>query len=94
MRIIQLSIDDIHYHYCPYRQGTYDSVKRIGLSFPIKVIYKDNQYYCQDGHKRLSIIHDLIENEEGYLHLKNAPVIALNDGSTRSNDCWRGKNTH
>ena len=26
----------------------------------------DGQYYCKDGHKRLSIIQDLLKNEEGY----------------------------
>lgn len=39
----------------------YDSIKRIGLSFPIKVNIINGKYYCKDGHKRLSIIQDLLK---------------------------------
>ena len=54
----------------------------------------DGQYYCKDGHKRLSIIQDLIKNEEGYEKRRDVPYIIYNDGSSRSNDCWRDRNMH
>ena len=38
----------------------YDSIKRIGLSFPIKVNIIDGKC-VKDGHKRLSIIQDLLK---------------------------------
>ena len=70
----------------------YDSIKRIGLSFPIKVNIIDGQYYCKDVNKRLSIIQDLLKNEEGYERRRAVPYIIYNDGSSRSNDCWRDRN--
>ena len=66
MRIRKINFQEINFEYCPYPQSMYDSIKRIGLSFPIKVNIIDGQYYCKDGHKRLSIIQDLLKNEEGY----------------------------
>ncbi len=94
MRIRRINYRKIHFEYKEYSQSMYDSVKRIGLSFPIKVNIKDGQYYCLDGHKRLSIIRDLLENEKGYEKRQDVPFIIYNDGSSRSNDCWRSRNTH
>ncbi len=94
MRIRKICYQDIIFDYCSYPESMYDSVKRIGLSFPIKVNYVDGKYYCIDGHKRLSIIHDLLLNEEGYERRKDVPYIIYNDGSSRSNDCWRDRNMH
>lgn len=51
MRIRRINYRKIHFEYKEYSQSMYDSVKRIGLSFPIKVNIKDGQYYCLDGHK-------------------------------------------
>ena len=83
MRIRKINFQEINFEYCPYPQSMYDSIKRIGLSFPIK-----------DGHKRLSIIQDLLKNEEGYEKRRDVPYIIYNDGSSRSNDCWRDRNMH
>lgn len=95
MRIKKIDFEKIDYEYKDYTSSMYDSVKRIGLSFPIKVnINQDGQYYCIDGHKRLSIIHDLLENEDGSEKRRSVPFIVYNDGSSRSNDCWRSRNTH
>ena len=37
MRIRKINFQEINFEYCPYPQSMYDSIKRIGLSFPIKV---------------------------------------------------------
>ena len=37
MRIRKINFQEISFEYCPYPQSMYDSIKRIGLSFPIKV---------------------------------------------------------
>ena len=87
MRIRKINFQEINFEYCPYPQSMYDSIKRIGLSFPIKVNIIDGQYYCKDGNKRLSIIQDLLKNEEGYERRRAVPYIIYNDGSSRSNDC-------
>lgn len=93
MRIHQLDIEEIIYTKKPYRQEMYDSIKRIGLSFCIKVVFQDNKYYCQDGHKRLSAIEDM-RNEKIYDKRRKIKVIIVNNGDSRSNDCWRSRNTH
>lgn len=71
----------------------YDSIKRIGLSFPIKVNIINGKYYCKDGHKRLSIIQDLLKMKK-VMKKKECSYIIYNDGSSRSNDCWRDRNMH
>ena len=93
MRINKLDFEKINFNYVAYNISMYYSIKRIGLSFPIKVVVEDNQYYCKDGHKRLSIIHDLLKSG-GSNELSQVSAIILNDGSSRSNDCWRSRNTH
>lgn len=94
MRIHKAKIEDIDFQYQPYRNSLYQSIKRIGLSFPIKVNIVNQKYQCIDGHKRLSVIFDLLKNEAGYETLKEVNILICNDGSTRSNDCWRSRNTH
>ena len=94
MRIRKINFQEINFEYCPYPQSMYDSIKRIGLSFLIKVNIIDGQYYCKDGNKRLSIIQDLLKNEEGYERRRAVPYIIYNDGSSRTNDCWRDRNMH
>ena len=94
MRIRKINFQEINFEYCSYPQSMYDSIKRIGLSFPIKVNIINGKYYCKDGHKRLSIIQDLLKNEEGYEKRRDVPYIIYNDGSSRSNDCWRDRNMH
>ena len=91
MRIRKINFQEINFEYRSYPQSMYDSIKRIGLSFPIKVNIIDGKYYCKDGHKRLSIIQDLLKNEEGYERRREVPYIIYNDGSSRSNDCWRDR---
>ena len=90
MRIRKINFQEINFEYRSYPQSMYDSIKRIGLSFPIKVNIIDGKYYCKDGHKRLSIIQDLLKNERR----REVPYIIYNDGSSRSNDCWRDRNMH
>ena len=53
MRIIKIPIDQIQYQYTSYSQKLYQSLLRIGFSFPVKVLKTDEQYQCIDGHKRL-----------------------------------------
>ena len=66
MRIIKVDISQINYQYRDYDQNLYDSVMRIGFSFPIQLIIKDNKYLCLDGHKRLSVLQDILEKNPQY----------------------------
>lgn len=90
MRIHKMQLTEITFDYHSYEQELYDSIQRIGLSFPIKLRVIANGYECIDGHKRLSVLQDL------YGHSEDVDVYCLimNDGSSRSNDCWRSRNTH
>ena len=44
--------------------------------------------------RQVFIIQDLLKNEEGYERRREVPYIIYNDGSSRSNDCWRDRNMH
>jgi ParB-like chromosome segregation protein Spo0J len=91
MRLKKIAISDIQFTYQEYDTVLLQSVQRIGLSFPIKVKVMDDHYICSDGHKRLSVLQDLLKEE---IHTKQVNCIVINDGSSRSNDCWRDRNTH
>lgn len=94
MRIVKVPISQIQYQYTAYTQNLYDSVKRIGFSFPIKVMINDDIYQCIDGHKRLSVLYDILKENPQYHRGEFVCVIIINNGNTRSNDCWRGRNSH
>lgn len=91
MRIVKINIAEIHFERKEYPEILKESIMRIGLSLPIKIKKLENGYECVDGHKRLSIIYDILEN---YPHLKEVNAIIINNGNNRSNDCWREKNYH
>ncbi|WP_041139193.1 ParB N-terminal domain-containing protein [Beduini massiliensis] len=86
MRIIKLQIQTIEFDQKEYDDVLKSSVKRIGLSFPIKVEVKGSFYHCIDGNKRLTVLKDL--------GIEEVPAIVVNNGNNRSNDCWRGRNHH
>ena len=94
MRIIKVDISQINYQYRDYDQNLYDSVMRIGFSFPIQLIIKDNKYICLDGHKRLSVLQDILEKNPQYKRGSQVYVLIKNNDNIRSNDCWRGRNSH
>lgn len=93
MRVQQVDIKEIVFVKKDYRESMYESIKRIGLSFPVKVIIEDDKYYCIDGHKRLSAIMDMKEDEI-YAKRRKINIIVMNNGNSRSNDCWCSKNMH
>ena len=45
MRIRKINFQEINFEYRSYPQSMYDSVRRIGLSFPVKVNIIDGKYY-------------------------------------------------
>ena len=94
MRIIKIPITEINFQKTQYNQNLYDSIVRIGFSFPIKVSLENEEYQCVDGHKRLSALEDILKDNPSYKRGCMVPVIVENNGNTRSNDCWRGRNTH
>ena len=44
--------------------------------------------------KKVENVIELEKNEEGYERRRAVPYIIYNDGSSRSNDCWRDRNMH
>lgn len=93
MRIQQVDITEVFFQTKEYTQGMYDSIVRIGLSFPVKVSLEQGKFYCQDGHKRLSAIANM-DKLEVYKKRRKINIIVINNGNSRSNDCWRGRNMH
>lgn len=86
MRIVKIPINQIKYQHSTYLPILKESISRIGLSFPIKVIINDSHYICHDGHKRLTILKEL--------HIEEVPCIIIDGQHNRSNDCWRQRNQH
>ena len=74
MRIQQVDITEVFFQTKEYTQGMYDSIVRIGLSFPVKVSLEQGEFYCQDGHKRLSAIMDMKEEE---IHFKYGKIRSI-----------------
>ena len=93
MRIQQVDITEVFFQTKEYTQGMYDSIVRIGLSFPVKVSLEQGKFYCQDGHKRISAINGMV-NEDIYQKRRMINIVVMNNGNSRSNDCWRVKNMH
>ena len=87
MRIQQVDITEVFFQTKEYTQGMYDSI------VPVKVSLEQGKFYCQDGHKRLSAIANM-EKLEVYKKRRKINIIVINNGNSRSNDCWRGRNIH
>lgn len=94
MRISKINIFDVQFNYQEYSQTLYKSILRIGFSFPITVNQNGKFYECVDGHKRLSVLMDILKDNPQYRRGTFVPAIIKNNGNMRSNDCWRGRNTH
>ncbi|MDD3028009.1 MAG: ParB/RepB/Spo0J family partition protein [Erysipelotrichaceae bacterium] len=86
MRIKNIEVRNIRYQEKQYSPALKESIERIGLSFMIKVNETDGGYECVDGHKRLAVLNEL--------QVEYVNVVVLNDGSSRSNDCGKGRNSH
>lgn len=94
MRMNKVDISQIQFQYCEYNQNLYDSILRIGFSFPIYVNLDEEGYKCIDGHKRLSALSDILKTDPHYKRGRLVSIVVKNNADTRSNDCWRGRNTH
>lgn len=94
MRYIKVDINEIEFEYKSYDLSLYSSVERIGFSFPISVNEINGQYICVDGHKRLSVLKDILINNPDYKRGSLVTVLVKNSTNVRSSDCWRGRNTH
>lgn len=91
MRVEKIKIDDILYEHCEYEESLKQSLLRIGVSFPLHVKLCEQGYLCEDGHKRLSCIHDLLAQGE---HEKLQYVPAIITQRARSAPPMYLKNHH
>lgn len=94
MRIIKVDISEIDFEYTLYKEELYQSILRIGFSFPIYVTSYKDRYQCVDGHKRLSALQDILKDMPDYKRGSKVCIVVKNNTDTRSNDCWRGRNSH
>ena len=88
-----LELPDTHYKVDDWSIKLYPNANSSYSLFPIKVNIENGKYYCQDGHKRISAICDMI-NEDIYSKRRKINIVVMNNGNSRSNDCWRVKNMH
>ena len=94
MRIISLSLSQIQFETKDYEFSLKESVLKRGLAFPLKIRIENDQYICEDGHKRLTILSELALIDPNHKYVLKIPVILVNTSNNRSNDCWRGRNVH
>lgn len=94
MRIISLSLSQIQFETKDYELSLKESVLKRGLAFPLKIRIENDQYICEDGHKRLTILSELALIVPNHKYVLKIPVILVNTSNNRSNDCWRGRNVH
>ena len=94
MRIISLQLNQIHFEDKSYEASLEESILRRGLAFPLKVRIENEQYICEDGHKRLSVLKKLALKDPQHRYVTKIPVILVNTDLNRSNDCWRNRNMH
>ena len=80
MKIEHFPITSISFTYMTYDEALYDSLKRIGLNFPIRVHRCATGYQCSDGKKRLSAIQDILKETSDHPKFKTIPVI-LEEGA-------------
>lgn len=82
MRIDHVTLSEIEFQYVAYSQALYDSLKRAGLNFPIRVSYHNNAYHCTDGNKRLSAIQDILRKTSDRTKFKRIPIIVEQNART------------
>lgn len=92
MKIVKIPFNKIIYLQKDVSDDLKNSLMRISLSFPIKVRKLDNTYECVDGHKRLSAIAQLIEQERFKEKFEYIPAILTED--TRTDNGWSRMRHH
>ena len=92
MRVEALSLQEIQFTYTEYSQALYQRLLRIGLSFPIRVLHDQEGYHCIDGHKRLSAIYDILQQNPKERHFQS--IKAINHGNARTQPPQSLQNHH
>lgn len=77
MKMEYATISDIQFPICAYPQTLLDSLRRIGLNFPIHVRKTDHGYLCVDGIKRLNAIRDLLQEDPSFPKFQTICIIVV-----------------
>lgn len=88
MIIKKVLLQEIDYEKKEYDKSLMDSIKRQGVTIPIKVSYKNDRYQCIDGHKRITILNELYSNDYRVL------ITIANDFTKSGSNFWGIKNHH
>lgn len=92
MRIEKKHLTEIKFKTTAYEPSLYVSLKRIGLTFPIKIKECASGYECVDGHKRLSAIQAILKDDPNFPKFQEINVIVTN--YARSDAPWSIHNHH
>lgn len=82
MKVEKKAFESIQYETITYSKHLYDSILRIGLSFPIYVKQCEQGYLCVDGHKRMSAIAAILKTDTTHSKLQYVNVIVLDYART------------
>lgn len=84
MKLHTIDFDAIAYTKKPYDPALRESLLRMGIGFPLHMRKLTNdRYECIDGHKRLSVIHDILLEQPNH-KLSNVLIICLDEARTPS----------
>lgn len=91
MQIHYASIEQFTYIKKDYPLSLKDSLIRIGCNFPLIVLKENDQFIVCDGHKRLSALFDLYQEDPSHIRCQKIPYILQH---SRSKDAQHIRNHH
>lgn len=92
MQIKGISIQHILFVYQPYPITLKKSLLRAGVQFPLQVRMQGDRYICLDGHKRLSAIQDILQEDATHPKFQSIRVQMVEHA--RSAPPWHTHNLH
>lgn len=82
MKIEAAALSEIQFEECPYTEALKDSLKRIGLNFPIHVRKLKKGYQCVDGAKRLSAIQQILHEDPTFGKFQSIRILVVETART------------
>ena len=91
MQIHHASILQFQFTKKDYPSTLKDSLIRIGCNFPLVVIKEDDMLIVCDGHKRLSALYDLFQEDPNHIRTQKIPYVLKH---SRTRDAQHIRNHH
>lgn len=88
MRFIPIKLKDLKFKKNEYSEELKTSIINVGISIPIRVSIKDNEYLVLDGNKRCSVIADYFDEEY------EITSVLVDDFTSSGSNYWGNRNHH